>query len=419
VHKQEAVVLADPEGLLLRENLADRGYKVICLFTMSKDVWMNVYNVENIQNLTLNEIEELYDLVIFESDIDKIIKMLKESDFSIKAIIPASEVGVNVADIIADHFNLPCNDPLLISARRDKSVMKEKAREAGLRCADFARCLKPEDIEEFMLAHNYPVVIKTPAGTGSHYVFVCENKGDLIEKFWTITRNRDAFGVKTNYALIEELIGGTEYIVDLFGDGKNIHVTDIWKYEKIDSRFASNLYYNMILEQPENSQLNDLKNYAIKLAKAVGIKIGPIHAEIKLDEHGPIMIEVASRFCGARVPHFLKQFSNYDPISLTVDVYLGNNAKLNLPVKFDKSIIIAECPTELHGVVTGLHGTERIKSLNSYHSHSLALSIGDIVRPSTDFMSIPLIVWLVHENKEVLYKEAEIVHKSFKIDIGV
>ena len=176
------------------------------------------------------------------------------------------------------------------------------------------------------------MIIKTPSGGSSEFVYRVENSHELYASFDRIMAGVDRISCRApEFALIEEFLDGPEYVVNLFGDGCDIHVTDIWLYEKISNAFASNLYYTMQLQPLYAPELQALRDYAIALSRAVGVVRGPLHAEIKIDRRGPVMIEIAARFGGPPFPRFTKEFCNFDPYPASLEVFSSGTTQTGTP----------------------------------------------------------------------------------------
>ena len=171
--------------------------------------------------------------------------------------------------------------------RRNKYDMKVAARLAGLATAAAARCHTEADLQDFVAAHGFPVVLKTPSGASTRQVFKCGDWTALREAFAAIVGQPNLFHEIADYAVIEEHIAGEEYIVDLFVDASGVHLTDLWRTVKIDGPHGDTLYYDTIQIANDEPALSALRDYAVRLTRAVGIRIGPAHAEIKLTDRGP------------------------------------------------------------------------------------------------------------------------------------
>ncbi len=409
------VVDMESSGVLYFEALKKRPMKIILYYTLPRAKWEALVTSGCLGSPPVDSLAHGAEL-IFEEDSTQLIAALELRGVQVAAVIPGSEKGVDVADLLALHFGVPGNPPQTIAHRRNKVAMKRVARESGLRCAQFQVCLTEADALGFGRKNGLPVVLKTPAGAGTHHVFVCRTESDLAKHFHTILQGENIYGARSSYVLAEQYLGGTEYVVDLFGTGEALVVTDLWRYEKIASTHGDNIYYNVVLEDLHDPKHTALKDYALALAKAVGIRIGPVHAEIKVDEHGPVMIEIASSLPGCKIPYATIACSNFNIVEASVDVYLHGVRKLSAPIVFHKLANVAYLPTSNQGHVIGIAGIEEITNLSSYAHHDIALTVGTELHPSSDLTNIPLVGVFTHSQRSKLFEDVAKARALFQIE---
>jgi hypothetical protein len=205
-------------------------------------------------------------------------------------VIPCREAAVDFSDILGALLGLGnVNDLGLASARRDKGLMKLAVANAGLRVAKYARLTHGQGkdvagaVEELEL--KYPVVVKTPRGMGTSDVFICNDEKEAMESSAYIVRGIGPDGRKTQYALLEEFIGGEEFALNLVASPttpRGVQVTDIWMYHKINTDGTMvNTYQEMV--DPQSRAYGELVRYAEGVCRAVGIKYGMAHVEIKAE----------------------------------------------------------------------------------------------------------------------------------------
>lgn len=409
------VVDIESSGVLYLEALQKRPVKTILYYTLPRTKWETLVASGCIASPQLEKLAHRAEL-IFEEDSAKLIATLELRGLQIAAVIPGSEKAVDVADLLAHHFGVPGNAPQTIAQRRNKVDMKRVARQHGLRCAQSQVCLTQADALAFGQKVGLPVVLKTPTGAGTHHVFVCHSEAELVRNFHTILLGENIYGARTSFVLAEQYLGGTEFVVDLFGTGEDLLVTDLWRYEKIANEYGDNIYYNVVLEDLDNPKHTALKDYAVALAKAVGIRIGPIHAEIKVDEHGPVMIEIASRLPGCKIPYATIACSNFNIVEASLDVYLHGVYKLRAPIVFHKLANVAYLPTGKQGKVVCIAGLDEITRLPSYEHHDVGLAVGSELRPSSDLTNIPLVSVFTHTQRSDLFDDVAKARALFQIE---
>lgn len=156
-------------------------------------------------------------------------------------VLPCRESTVDIADMLSALLGLRNgNDLGLAGARRDKGLMKVAVANAGLRVAKYARLTRSDGgevvdaIRELEL--EFPVVIKTPRGWSTQDVYICNDMEDAIDKASRIVKSCGPDGRKTQYALLEEFLGGDEFAVNLIASPttpRGVQVTDMWIYHKV------------------------------------------------------------------------------------------------------------------------------------------------------------------------------------------
>jgi hypothetical protein len=63
--------------------------------------------------------------------------------------------------------------------------------------------------------------------------------------------------------------------------------------------------------------------YVVRVVRALGLGLGPFHAELRLSARGPLLMEVAARLPGDRIPDLLRLATGADLYEATLRCYLG------------------------------------------------------------------------------------------------
>ena len=93
----------------------------------------------------------------------------------------------------------------------DKSKMKEKFVDYGVRTAEFKLVNNFTDIKNFLKKHDFPLVLKVVDNSGSRGVFVLKNIAhakDAYDKIFSMTKKK--------YLIVEEFIKGKEFGAQAF-----------------------------------------------------------------------------------------------------------------------------------------------------------------------------------------------------------
>lgn len=413
--KKEAIVLFDPasSGEGLKYTAREMGYQVIAVFSQPWKSFQEIYHAT--QETLFQDCDE----VIVSDDKEEILRKLEALPFSIKAVIAATEGGVELSDEVAHHLKLWHNPMEFSKARRDKGAMRQLLKKSGLSCPDFSLCASEEEVRDFAKNHFFPLIIKTPKGVMTSQVYECDTLESLVASFHQICGKEDIYGNRAKYAVVEEFISGQEYIVDTFSDGKKVHATDVWIYEKIHTISYKNIYYNILSLPLSDPAVKPLIEYGIRVATVFGIERGPAHIEIKDDlRRGPTLIEIGMRLPGVRIPQVLQKHSNYDAYQAMIEVFVQGKVDHFPTTICDKHLAIAFFPQFKEGKVKSFSGLSEIERLSSYDFHLLNLKVGDILLSSTHGGTIPLLVYLANQDRSQLLKDTQAAHALFKVEFS-
>jgi len=345
-------------------------------------------------------------------------------------VIPCREAAVDFSDILGALMGLTnVNDLGLASARRDKGLMKLAVANAGLRVAKYARLThgQGKDIAGAVaeLELKYPVVVKTPRGMGTSDVFICNNEQEAMESSAHIVRGIGPDGRKTQYALLEEFIGGEEFALNLVASPttpRGVQVTDIWMYHKINTDGTMvNTYQEMV--DPQSRAYGELVRYAEGVCRAVGIKYGMAHVEIKaeFDEKrnkwiNPVMIEVGARLAGGRKAIMAENtIVGWHPFDAMVDAHCGFPVRMPPSFTPAQKCVQAFIPSDKNGILVDIKGAD-FDRLSTYHDSVMLKNIGDKVVRARDIMSFAAYCWLIGEEEAVL-RDAKLAREEFIVEV--
>ncbi|HMQ10518.1 MAG TPA: ATP-grasp domain-containing protein [Oligoflexia bacterium] len=418
-YKKKAIVIVDPvsTGYTLVKIAKEKGLMVIAVITLPQACIkgeMKIF-IPYADDILKGRRHTLFDEVLVDTYPDSIVNKLKKMNFQIQAVIPGSEVGVESASYIASMMNLPANDPKKAEACRNKYKMKKLLRNSGLEVGNSVLCHKNEVLFEVLEEFTFPVILKTPSGGGSHLVFSCLNMDQAKKAHDVIVNTPDCWGRYTQHSLIEEYIGGHQYAVNLFGDGLDTYITDIWSEAKSKMLEQKNICTDNIL-QCSSSWSKEVESYAKQVCSVLGIKVGPVHLELRVTNDGPKLIEVAARFCGAKIPEQLSKYSNFNPIEACLQVFSGEKNNIPQSIKYKKMMSILFLHSTKKGVFKGIKNLQKIKHLSSYDMHVCIPNQGDLIYPTVSEMNIPAVFWFAHHDANMLKQDHDRALKLLEIE---
>jgi biotin carboxylase len=222
----------------------------------------------------------------------------------ISAVLAVDDGATLLAARAADHLGLAHNDPDSALAARDKWVMRERFAAAGVPVPVFRRW--PLDADPAAVADaaaeeiGYPCVVKPPRLSGSRGVIRADDREQFIVAWMRARRivEEDGAGPEAAFLLAEEYLPGVEVAVEGLLTGGDLRTLAIFdKPDPLEGPFFEETIYVTPSRLPAATQAA-ISEMTARAAAAVGLRTGPVHAELRVNERGVWPIELAGRSIG-------------------------------------------------------------------------------------------------------------------------
>lgn len=246
----------------------------------------------------------------------------------IRRIVAPSELDLLRAARLREVLGVPGQTYESALAYRDKVVMKQRVRAAGLSVPRFAAVHEPSDVVAFVRSHGLPAVLKPRLGAGSVGIQLLRSAEDVRAALETRFFAEEP-GVST--LEIEELVDGEMFHVNGFvRDGA---VVAIWpsRYVNDCRKFIDGLpqgSFTLEAGDPDAERLCDFTRQVLRALPTP--ETTAFHAEVWLRPDGTsTLCEIASRVGGPEVP---AQFE----VAFGVDLraaFLRGQAGLPVPIE--------------------------------------------------------------------------------------
>ena len=224
---------------------------------------------------------------------DAIVELARERPLD--AVVAADDGGVVAAAIAATRLGLPSNPPEAASRARDKLALRRALAAAGDSQPRFAELPPGGDVA----AVGFPAVLK-PAGLAmGRGVIRADDAEGARESERRIRKIMAAAGDDPAAPLlIEEYVPGVEVAVEaLLRNGRMETLAVFDKPDPLEGPYFEETIYVTPSRLPADAHAG-VERLVASAAAAVGLREGPVHAEVRLD--GPRMwaIELAARSIG-------------------------------------------------------------------------------------------------------------------------
>jgi biotin carboxylase len=221
----------------------------------------------------------------------------------LNAVVGVDDLTTVTAAAIAERLGLRGNAVAAVSAARDKYRMRQCLAAAGVPIPRFRRIALKDD--PFLAARGvaFPCVLKPLALSASRGVIRANNVDQFIAAFRRIAAllGRDdvtASGDAAQFLLAEEYVPGVEVALEGLRVAGTLHTLALFdKPDPLEGPFFEETLYVTPSRLPVAVQ-RSIERVTDAACNALGLGEGPVHAELRVNDAGPWVLEVAARSIG-------------------------------------------------------------------------------------------------------------------------
>jgi biotin carboxylase len=404
---KEVVVIVDPfsTGTVIADEVVKRGFSVICLWSKAVTPQLKTHVPLSCGKPNyMAEIDATDDLMKTSEAVYKAAGMKK-----IVACFAGGDTGVDLADALSESMKVRTNGTK-IANRRDKKVQQETIRKHGLRSIRQAGGTKFSDVQAFLEAESYPVVVKPVESLGSDGVQLCNSYDEAKEHFEALLKyNSIGSTSQEQSVLCQEYLRGDEFVIDHVSRDGDHKTCMIYKYDKRAHNGAPFVYFGVLPVDSDSPEARILIPYCRGVLDALGIKNGATHAEIMLTPDGPCLVEMNVRAHGGDGnwrPLAAALTGGYTQVDASVDAYLDKAKFSTIPNVYPSPFKAAGQEVYLvsngRGIVKDTPGFEVLKDLPSFVYLETGVRKGSSVDFTVDLFSALGSVILMHPDANVL-----------------
>lgn len=214
------------------------------------------------------------------------------------AVISADDRGVVIAAMASSRLSISANPVAAVSSTRDKAHMRALLKSAGVEQPAFALAGSRE-VPAVAASIGYPCVVKPRGLSASRGVIrvdtpaAAESAEARIREIVTCS-----FGDADEPLLVESFVSGPEVAVEgMLIDGVLQVLAVLDKPDALDGPFFEETMF--VTPSRHGAALQREITQLVQAATdALGLVSGPVHAEVRVGDTGPMLIEIAARSIG-------------------------------------------------------------------------------------------------------------------------
>lgn len=224
--------------------------------------------------------------------------------YPIRAVVAADDDGVILAAMASAALELPHNSVDAVASARNKHRMREILAAAGVPSPRSETVSIDDDPHDVARRVIYPCVVKPLFLSASRGVIRADDPAQFVAAFGrlvAILRRPEVAaqgGALAQQMLVETFIPGLEVALEgLLSEGKLRVLALFDKPDPLEGPFFEETIY--VTPSRLSASLQQATTVCTEDAvKALGLQRGPVHAELRLNDQGPWILEIAPRSIG-------------------------------------------------------------------------------------------------------------------------
>ena len=222
------------------------------------------------------------------------------------AVLALDDSGARVAALVAERLGLPHNSPAAAEAARNKHRMRTLLAACGAPVPPFAEFRTDQNLKEIIAQAEeqigFPCVVKPEELNGSRGVIRANLRCELAA---AVRRLTAMIGIDQPF-LIEGYIPGFEIALEGLLDRSRLHLLALFdKPDPLEGPYFEETIYVTPSRLTPDAQRTILETTEAA-ARGLGLQTGPVHAELRVNEEGPWVVEVAGRTIGGLCSRILR-----------------------------------------------------------------------------------------------------------------
>jgi biotin carboxylase len=339
---------------------------------------------------------------------------------ALDAVVGVDDLTAVAAAAIAERLGLRANVVAAVAAARDKYQMRQCLAAAGVRVPRFRRIALKDD--PFLAARGvaFPCVLKPLALSASRGVI----RADTIDQFMAAFRRIAALlarddvtvtGDAAQYFLAEQYIAGLEVALEgLLVDSELRTLALFDKPDPLVGPFFEETLYVTPSRLPGDVQ-EAIRHTTARACAALGLREGPVHAELRVNEDGPWILEVAARSIGGLCSRTLR-FST----GMTLEELILRQA-LDLPLgsleRDRRAAGVMMLPIPRAGTLRAVDGTEDARRVRFIEDVTITAHVGQPLEPLPEGWQYLGFIFARAERPDEVEQALRDAHARLKITI--
>jgi biotin carboxylase len=337
------------------------------------------------------------------------------------AVVAVDDLTTVTAAAIAERLGLRANPVAAVSAARNKHDMRQRLAQADVPHPRFRLVSLDQDPTMVAFHSMYPCVLKPLTLSASRGVIRANDEGEFVAALLRIGKllARDDVSVDgdaARFVLVEEFIPGGEVALEgLLLDGRLETLALFDKPDPLDGPFFEETLYvtPSILPAAVQARIAEVTQQA---CAALGLREGPIHAELRVNDRGPWVLEVAARSIGGLCSRSLTFGTG-----MSLEEIILRRA-LDWPiaslVRERRASGVMMIPIPKSGTLRAVRGVAEAEAVPGVEDVSITAHVGQPLEPLPEGFQYLGFIFARGETPELVEKTLREAHRRLDFDVN-
>ena len=326
----------------------------------------------------------------FEANFDQALELVRQhhAQDPIDGVTSFSETGVLMASFIAHALGLPSNHPSAALRARNKYLMRQALKKAGLSVPEYHLVHDAKTIHNHVQKQQAPMVLKPLSGSSSYGVIRIDPTDSQTEiethleavqtyirtyranypqypfEFWLPEAGHgidatDVMNPETDF-LLEGFIHGQQISVDGIVSNGQVSCFGVIEIERIKDTDYFLEFEEWMPTRLGSATEDRIKETVNQAVQALGLTNSCFHCELKISEQGIFVIEIAARRGADNITDFLKRVMHIDIYEEGLRLATGETRTyINHP--YQGAMHMRYFLPDVSGTLVAISGDEKVK----------------------------------------------------------
>ena len=335
----------------------------------------------------------------------------------IHAIISVDDSATELAARAGAAIGLAHNSPQAAEAARDKLLMRTLMSAGGAPCPIFRSFSLRDNPDLIATQVSYPCVVKPLRLSGSRGVIRANNPAECVVAFNRLKRLLLSEGnseLETSI-LVEDFIPGYEVALEGMLTNSLLKVLALFdKPDPLDGPFFEETIYTTPSRLPAGVQ-EDIAGCVATAAASLGLREGPVHAELRVNEQGPWMLEIAGRSIGGLCSTILEFGSGMCLEELILRHAIGQEITSIEREKHAAGVMMIPIPSA--GILKGIQGVDEAEQVPLITGVEITAKLNYPLVPLPEGASYLGFIFARGETPDGVEDAIRMAHKLLKFEI--